>query len=297
MEKFDINQIDVKTMRLMLSIWSTRTVSEAAAIESLSQSTASYRLERLRHWLNDPVFVRGANGMEPTVLGMKALEAFTVIIDEVDQLTEAKTFNPAMSTRDFVVAASAIETEVVLTGLQHYLMNHAPGCRLIVRPMVMRDIVESLNDHLDLALLSVPPKSSVIKQVLLFNDELVTYYDPDVRDAPASIDDFCHAQHAVASLGGTATSGVDVELRKINRKRNIKLEVSNLESLAPLMGGTSLITTIPKKLSFGLMKNFKYVSCPLTFPLIPFHAIWHLSKDQEPANQWLRRAMRIPFES
>jgi DNA-binding transcriptional LysR family regulator len=291
MDKFDTDQLDVKTMRLAVGIWKTKSVSAAAINEDLSQSTASYRLDRLRAALDDAIFIRGASGMEPTVFGRHAMAAFDDILTRLDLLTEKMEFDPAKATRDFVIAATAFEIETVLTALHRHFLRVAPGCRLIVRPMETRNLAPALHDTLDLALLSVPPKSSVLKQVLILEDELVTYFDSKVRKSPKTLEAFCAADHAVASLGGSARSGVDVELRKLNRKRRIKLETSNLESLPPLMRGTPLITTIPAKLGKGLMRDFASVRCPLTFPVISFHAVWHQARDDEPGHQWLRKTL------
>lgn len=292
MEKFDIDQLDTKTMRLAVGIWKTGSVSEAAFAEGLSQSTASYRLDRLRNQTGNDVFIRGAAGMEPTVFGKRVVETFVAVLDQLDQLAEAAGFDPASVAQDFTIAATALEIEAVVAPLQRYVLAHAPNCRLIVRSMQTRHMAEALRDDWDVALLSVPPRSGVLKQMLLFNDRLVTFYDPRTRSAPQTLDDFCNAQHAVASFGGTARSGVDVALRRLGRKRSIKLEVSNLEALAPLMKGTPLITTVPGRLGRGLMRDFVPTPCPLDFPVIPFHAVWHVSKDKDPAHRWLRDALR-----
>ncbi|PTX53880.1 DNA-binding transcriptional LysR family regulator [Litoreibacter ponti] len=291
MENFDINAIDVKSMRLILGIARTGSVTDAAFDEGLSQSTASYRLDRIRQALNDEIFIRGASGMEPTVAGARIIETFSRVLDELEYLGRSAAFEIAEATRDFVVAATAFEIETVLAAFQTEVMSMAPGCRLIVRPMETRKLVAALRDELDIALLSEPPKSGALKQKLLLRDELVTYFDPVVRTPPLTLDDFCAADHAVASLGGSARSGVDLELRKLNRKRRIKLETSNIESLAPMMKGTALITTIPSKLGPGLMREFDSVACPLTFPTIPFHLVWHASKDGDAAHRWLRQTL------
>ena len=291
MEKFDISQIDIKAMRLVLRIAETGSVSDAAFDEDLSQSTASYRLDRLRKILGDVIFVRGAAGMEPTARGQQIIAAFGAVLAQMETLSGPADFDPAAARRDFVVAATAFEIETVLARFQRLMMARAPGCRLIVRPMETRNLTEYLRDTWDIALLSEPPRSGVLKQALLLRDALVTYFDADVRTAPATLEAFCAAEHAVASLGGTARSGVDLQLRKRNLKRRITLETSNIESLAPMMKGTPLITTIPSRLGPGLMRDFDSVACPLPFPDIPFHAVWHMNKDADPAHRWLRRTL------
>ncbi|SHG84121.1 LysR family transcriptional regulator [Marivita hallyeonensis] len=291
MENFDIEAVDVKSMRLILGIARSGSVTDAAFDEGLSQSTASYRLDRLRDALNDQIFIRGPSGMELTIAGVRIIRSFSKVLEELEALGKSAAFDPTTATMDFVVAATAFEIETVLAPFLNEIMNSAPGCRLIVRPMETRKLAEALRDDFDIALLSEPPKSGALKQKLLLRDELVTYFDPKVRTAPLTLDEFCAAEHAVASLGGSARSGVDLELRKLNRKRRIKLETSNIESLAPMMKGTPLITTIPSKLGPGLMRDFHSVACPLNFPTIPFHLVWHARKDGDAAHGWLRRTL------
>ena len=58
--------VDVKLLRLLDQLHTTRSVTRAAEALGLSQPTISIWLGQLRKQLNDPLFVRTAQGMLPT---------------------------------------------------------------------------------------------------------------------------------------------------------------------------------------------------------------------------------------
>ena len=58
--------IDLNLLELLLQIHDTHSVSVAGSNMGLSQPATSNALARLRHMLDDPLFVRGGQGMEPT---------------------------------------------------------------------------------------------------------------------------------------------------------------------------------------------------------------------------------------
>ncbi len=292
MENFDTNELDARTMRLAVDVAATGSVSAAALRVGLSQSTASYRLEKLRRYASDPVFVRGKSGMEPTALGEVLIQTFRQVLGQLDALSDVVGFDPATATRDFHIAAAAPEIEAVLGPLYRHLAQEAPHCRLIPHALSTEDLPRDLQEKWDLALLSEPPNSGVLKRTHLFTDRYVTFFDASVRDAPDTLAAFCAADHAVASLGSAARTAVDRALRKANRQRDVKLVVSNIEALAPFMKGSALVTTIPASLSQGLMREFAFIECPVVLEPIPFHAVWHMRKDADAANRWLRGQIR-----
>jgi LysR family transcriptional activator of mexEF-oprN operon len=62
----DIDGLDITQLRLLEALAQTFHLSEAAARVGISQSAASHALARLRHDLQDPLFVRTSRGMRPT---------------------------------------------------------------------------------------------------------------------------------------------------------------------------------------------------------------------------------------
>lgn len=65
-EESDYLDLDGRQLRLLLAIRKAGSLSGAARVLGMNQSTVSYWLDQMRHRLNDPLFVRAGNGVEST---------------------------------------------------------------------------------------------------------------------------------------------------------------------------------------------------------------------------------------
>ena len=132
----------------------------------------------------------------------------------------------------------------------------------------------------------------MLRQQKLFEGRYVTFYDPETRDAPETLDDFVAAPHAMALLGGSEYSDVDQQLGKQGLRRKKSLIVDQLQTLPSMMKGTELVSTLPVGFSPRLMKDFAYVESPIQMPSLPIYAVWHVVKDQDNGHKWLRGLIR-----
>lgn len=292
MENFDINSLDVKALRLLLAIAETGSVSAAAELRAMTQSTASYQLDRLRQAFGDPLFVRMGRGVTPTDLGSQIIGECRLILERLDQLVSLNRFDAQSARRDFIIAAAAYEVHTILGPVHRLIEKEAPDCRLIIRSLDLSKLASALDREWDMALMATRSDSPLLKQTTLFQDEYVTFYDPARGDPPQELESFCSARHAIATLGGRERTDVDVRLGEMGRDRTIKLVVNQLESLPALMKGSDLISTLPKRMHDGLMRDFAICPCPVPMPPLSFHAVWHARKESHPAHQWLRQLVR-----
>ena len=289
MENFDINGLDVKTLRLLLAIADQGSVSKAAEARAMTQSTASYGLDKLRAAFRDPLFVRAGQGMTVTDRGRHIVDGCRAVVAALDEVSAEDRFDPATARRDFVIAAAAYEVETILVPLRRALSAAAPGGRLMVRGLDLRRVAAQLEFDVDMALLATPQTAPVLKRRLLFKDEFVTFYDSSARSAPRQLSSFSAAPHAMATLGGTTTSQIDAALAAQGLRRRVALTVSSLESLPSMMRGSDLITTLPRRIGQGLMRDFAQAPCPLDLPPLSIHALWHARKDTDAGHRWLRQ--------
>ena len=292
MEIFDINSLDIKTLRLLLAIADKGSVSAGAADRHMTQSTASYGLDRLRQAFGDPVFIRSGRGVAPTERGVEIIAGCREMLTQLDQLAAPRRFDPALAERDFVIAAAAYETETLLPRLHKLLAEAAPHCRLVIRSLELDQLPGRLEQDWDMALMATHVDSPALKRSLLLEDDYVTFFDPTCRTPPQSLEDFCAAPHAIATLGGTRTTHVDAALSARGRSRRVTLVVNTLESLVPMMRGSDLVTTLPARMGAGMMRDFGATPCPVQLDRLPIYMVWHLRRDTEAGHQWLRRQIR-----
>ena len=70
----DLNKLDLNLLKVFDAVYRERSVSLAAERLCLTQPATSNALNRLRQTLNDELFVRTRNGMEPTLLAQSISE-------------------------------------------------------------------------------------------------------------------------------------------------------------------------------------------------------------------------------
>ncbi|MBU1374554.1 MAG: LysR family transcriptional regulator [Alphaproteobacteria bacterium] len=123
---------DLNLLRIFDVLLEERSVTKAGVRLGLSQSAVSHALNRLRHMLNDELFVRGPSGMRPTP---RALEIATRVHGPLAQLQAALTrteFDPATSQRRFTLVAGAYGAAVLAPPLVRRLAELAPQAELVV---------------------------------------------------------------------------------------------------------------------------------------------------------------------
>ena len=132
-------RIDLNLLRVFDAVFEDRNLLRAGKRLHLSQSAISHALSRLREALQDELFVRrrrhGAHGA-CLAMAMPLREAMRAIHDTLG----VRPFDPATTTRKFVVAANDYVTSVLLTKLARRMGDAAPSSDLVVRPSTRLDL-------------------------------------------------------------------------------------------------------------------------------------------------------------
>ena len=94
--------LDIKLLRLLDQLYTTRSVTRSAEALGQSQPTVSIWLARLRKELGDPLFVRTAEGMLPTPRTDALMGTVREVLAGLQRLAQAAApFDPSTSQRRF----------------------------------------------------------------------------------------------------------------------------------------------------------------------------------------------------
>lgn len=275
-------------MRLLLALHDLGTVSGAAEQLEISQSSASYGLDKLRRAFSDPLFVRQGAGMAATARGKEASDYFASVLPGFETLAAPERFDPATSTRTFRVAATTYEVFGLLTGKYQALRQIAPHIVLHVDDIDNARAAQQLNSRWDILLTPYVPETGGLKQRKLFNDTYAAFFDPDHAEPPSSTDKLAAAKHAVVSRDGNTRTNIQRALEASGHSRDISLIVSSFEHLPALMRGTPLVATLPQRFANDLFRGFAHVPAPLDLPDLALHMVWSEVHDPDPGHRWLR---------
>jgi len=124
---------DLNLLRVFDVLLEERNVTRAGARLGLSQSAVSHALSRLRHLLNDQLFVRGPSGMLPTARALDLGARVHAPMAALQAAFSPPDFDPATSPRRFTLIAGAYGAAVLAPPLVRRLAGAAPRVELIVR--------------------------------------------------------------------------------------------------------------------------------------------------------------------
>ncbi len=285
----DLSRLDLNLLPVFEAIFRERNLTRVAEQLSISQSAVSHALGRMREQLGDPLFVRTAQGMAPTAL---AARIWPDIEEGLAQLRRAmarsRTFDPGRDVRRVVIAMHDEIEPILLPALFQSLQRSGPqveiACVRLDRPMLQTDL---LTGKIDLAIDVAQAAGDTVRHAELFESPwVVVSASADAIPAEA----YCAASHITVSSRRSGLSVEDSELARRGLNRSITVRCQQYETAFALVAQGQHLLTLPENLSRDMAARSGVFAHPMPIPLPPvqLHLFWHLSRDSDPANQWLR---------
>lgn len=275
MENSDYLGIDGRQLQILLTIRKAGSLSGAARLLDMNQSTISYWLEQLRARTGDPLFVRAGNGVQPTERAKTLLPEAEAALRHLDAMFETPAYDPASDTGTLRIAVTAVERTVLIEPLLQHALTHAPKLTFeIMRPGSLFQTVQNLQEGvLDFCFLPLDAaKGDGIMQRKSFSFRDVVYFDPNHPLPKNDLDEFCERPQARIALGPDASFAIDQRLAKMKRKRNVVLQVPDFDSALTLIKDTEIIVTLPDVLS---ATGLECVNPPWETETLDIGLCWH----------------------
>lgn len=250
MEISDYLSVDGRQLTILLTIHSAGSLSGAAKMLDMNQSTVSYWLDIMRKRIGDPLFVRNGNGVAPTERAKSLFPAAEAALRHLESIFEPETYDPSEDHGTLRIAATAIERQLLIAPLVKVAARNAPGLTLELQPSGSPfQVIERLRQGvLDLVIMpSAMSEADAIFQRHLLTLEDAVFFDPQFPLQPGDLDAFCARPHARVALGPDAGFDVDRQLAQLGRTRTIALQVPDFDSVAALIQGTETIATLPRQ--------------------------------------------------
>lgn len=289
----NIRNFDLNLLRIFAALDKERNVSRAAQSLGLSQPAVSNALQRLRQQCNDPLFVRGAQGMEPTPLAIAMKDPIEHAMRLMEAgLALATAFNAESSEHVFKIATSDIGEKVLLPRLTAHLSACAPHIRVDAVRMSTADYADALRTGtMDLAIGNLTLPESGYFQQLLFTDRYVCVVAQDHPGVGASLslDEYVSLEHVIAT-GGNVEAVLLPHLNAHRLKRKIRMSVVHYHIAALLAAQTGLVATLPEKAIQGIV-GLRTLPLPFELPSAGIRQFWHRRVHVDPAHQWLRGSL------
>ncbi|MEM7290998.1 MAG: LysR family transcriptional regulator [Pseudomonadota bacterium] len=298
MENFDQLNLTGKQLLLFLSVYDSNSVGKAAVQLGLNQSTVSYGLDRLREAFRDALFIKSGRGIVATDRAVSLAPTIRSIVENLEGLGQPGIYDPAEDGRQIVIAANVMELLPTLNLLHGDLHKLAPNSEIRFLELGSRDNIKDLLDQNSVdAVISVKPRSlaNSLNSTTIYRNEIVCFFDENVREPIRSIEDFAAAEHAALDFGGASKSTIDLLLEDISLDRMVKLRAPNAFALGDMMRGTALVASMQESLQGAALAGLATCPHPLNVPEAVFDLIWHQKTNNTPRGTWLRNAIISRF--
>ncbi|MBR0825667.1 LysR family transcriptional regulator [Bradyrhizobium manausense] len=284
--------LEPRLLRLFDALFTTGSVTKAAEKLGQSQPTISIWLARLRKELDDPLFIRSAQGMLPTPRAEALIGAARQALEMLRRLAELRSeFDPATAKRRFTICMTDASHITLLPAILAHVRRVAPGIR-IQAAQIGGDTPRMLQSgEADLALGYISDLDAGHFQQALFPQDWVCLANANharIRDR-INAKDFRREAH-VLIRSGTGHQLLADALQEQRMVLDIALELPGFLGLPAIVGTTDLIATLPRHIGETLAHYYglRVLNCPLPIAGFTVKQYWHARFHHDRASQWLR---------
>lgn len=296
----NLHQIDLNLLVLFDALYRHRSVSIAAKEVCLSQSAFSHGLSRLRVRLDDPLFIRINNVMQPTDKAILIAEKLTTALPLLHSaLNDSMEFEASTSELEFTFVATDYTEFSLLPKLVAKVQSIAPKVKIIVYPAQQKLPLQELESgEIDFALgfSHQLEASHLIEHQTWFSDSYCTVACKNNKHLKQGLTlaTFTTLPHVLISPWGEEKGIVDESLAAINKARHIALQLPSLLVAPYTLTNTNMLLTMPKLMAEKLAQQelLTIFETPLAVPDYQLNLYWHKINSSKASHNWLRNIIK-----
>lgn len=293
--------IDLNLLVVFHEVFQARQISSVAKKLGLSQPAVSNALARLRKSFSDELFVRTAQGMQPTPLAEQLADPIAHALGSITRaLNQHEQFDAATSKRHFTLAMTDVGEVYFMPVLVDLCRRLAPQIGLAtVRASSIDLKAEMETGRVDLAIGAFDDISGALYQRRLFQQNYVCMLRSGhpLAAKALSLKDFLAAQHLIVASMESPYDKINQQLEKAGIKASAHFTVPHFVAVPYIVSSTDLLVTVPQKLAERAAApfNLQCVKPPLRLPSLQTNIFWHRRFAQDEGNQWLRNFIAAHF--
>ncbi|UZN51233.1 LysR family transcriptional regulator [Cupriavidus cauae] len=294
--------LDLNLLVAFDALASQRSVSGAARQLFLGQPAVSHMLARLRRLFDDPLFVRGARGMEPTAKAMALVEPVRALLNEAYGLVRpAGEFDPSSAQACLRIALPEPLEAMLLPVLCAALAREAPSIRLVSRAMPAARMPDALDAReIDLAVTGVPlPTKDWHRSADLHRCDLVCAHAPAQLPLPASVgaDELRTLQAIGLSHAIALGSAGNAFLGQLQHTGAMPTEVESLLTLSRLLQAAPVVAVLPAVVAPLIVRQGALACVPVrgTEDTVAIRLHWHGGAECDPVHRYVRQHLVDAF--
>lgn len=297
-DHFNLRSFDLNLLVAFDALISEGSVTKAAKRLKIQQPAMSHSLSTLRVLLQDELFIRVGQVMQPTARARSlAIPVRQALRQAQLALTGEPAFDPATEERTFRVAMSPELELILIPDLTARLRQLAPGIKVLARVFPYEAMEPSLEDgSIDLAVGCTYTKTSRRSFEQLYETNFACCFNPEFLNLadPVTLDAYLTAEHATISQNETLQGCIKDALEVAGVELNVVMAGPGYMSVLSAAQVSSVIATVPSRIAerYGPLLDLKVSPIPVSLKFPPVNMVWAHHADGDAANLWLRQQIR-----
>ncbi|AZO70183.1 MAG: LysR family transcriptional regulator [Mesorhizobium sp.] len=306
----NLKALDLNLVRVLDALLREKSVTRAGEQIGLSQPAVSAALNRLRHALNDQLFVRRGNDMVPTPRAESLAEPVRAALREIERAFQPATdFDPARLERTFTFMGADFFSMLLMPPLAARIAAVAPRISFRFLDSAIGDVSRLLQeDQIDAALERPLEVADWVSSVALFGSPFAVIAAKDnaaLRQAGIAqgkqvpLDLFCELPHALRSIDGSMSGFTDDALGRMGRVRRVTLALPHFQAVALAVAGGPYLAVVPRQFAAVATKSLPICvyQAPISIPSPAVRMYWHARHDDEAPHRWIREQILAEVEA
>ncbi|TNM62971.1 LysR family transcriptional regulator [Aliirhizobium smilacinae] len=302
-DHFNLRSFDLNLLVAFDALISEGSVTKAAKRLKIQQPAMSHSLSTLRVLLQDELFIRVGQVMQPTSRARSLAVPVRQALKQAQlALTGGEAFDVATEQRTFRIAMSPEVELLLIPDLTARLRKLSPGIRVLARVFPYEAMDPSLEDgSIDLAVGCTYTQSSRKSFETLYKTEFACCYNPQLLDLakPVELEAYLAADHATISQNETLQGCIKDALEIAGVELNVVTAAPGYMSVLSAAQSSPLIATVPSRIAerYAPLLGLEISPLPVSLSFPPVNMVWANHADGDPANAWLRQQIRESFAS
>ena len=272
-------------------IYTERNLTKSGEVLGITQPAVSNALSRLRENFNDELFVRTSKGMVPTPVAENMVNDIRQALDLIrNSISESESFNPKTANATFRISIGDTSEYRLLPQLIKNISNLAPGVDvesyLTPRTETPKELAAG---NIDFAIDPPIHSDPNLRNKKIYQDDYVLVVNkkhPIAKKKKISLEDYLNLSHIHISKRASGLGHVDTTLNRLGLTRRIALKAQHFLVAPYIIDQSNLAMTTIKSFSRG--RELKVFQLPFKINPLVLHLYWHVNKDMDPANKWMR---------
>jgi len=291
-----MKRLDLNLLVIFDAIIVENSIVGAAKRLNMTQPAVSNAVTRMRHLLNNPLFIKQGRGVIPNAYALNLWEQVHQPMNDIQSAINPEIFTPATIKRRFSIALPDIIVDLIWLPLRRLLEKEAPYIDILSVPLPLTNRINILKEGkadlvicLSKYLAASDRKNELVKPKFI----CAMKKDHPLSKGTLTLDSFLSAEHLLVTSAGDDRSYIDELLSNKGHTRRIAMTVNHYAVMPNLIANSELITVVDAMTVVDHVRKGSIVTTqpPLDFEDLSLCIAWHARNDQDKMINWLKEKM------